>query len=158
MYGSHLARTRPPRLPAREDLHCFGGFAPRGPNITSAKREPVPGLRNSRYKRFATAVCIGTSMLIGGSICFNATIRPARLRLPGRSRTGARPTIWRWTYLGYTVWPWDKFRVDHTFNRMFTATKRLLLGNGVERSTQNFFTAFVPLTGAPRSGSQAPLF
>lgn len=59
----------------RDGLRYFGGFALRGPDITSTERELVLGLRNSHDKSFAAAVCIGTSMLVCENLCFSSTVR-----------------------------------------------------------------------------------
>lgn len=60
---------------ARDNTRYFGGFALRGPDITSTERELVLGLRNSHDKSFAAAVCIGTSMLVCENLCFASTVR-----------------------------------------------------------------------------------
>ena len=59
----------------RDGLRYFGGFALRGPDITSKERELVLGLRNSHDKSFAAAICIGTSMMVCENLCFSSTVR-----------------------------------------------------------------------------------
>lgn len=70
----------------REGLRYFGGFALRGPDITSAERELVLGLRNSHDKSFAAAICIGTSMMVCENLCFSSTVRLDRKHTSGIAR------------------------------------------------------------------------
>jgi hypothetical protein len=70
----------------RDGLRYFGGFALRGPDITSKERELVLGLRNSHDKSFAAAICIGTSMLVCENLCFSSTVRLDRKHTSGIAR------------------------------------------------------------------------
>ena len=70
----------------RDGLRYFGGFALRGPDITSTERELVLGLRNSHDKSFAAAICIGTSMLVCENLCFSSTVRLDRKHTSGIAR------------------------------------------------------------------------
>jgi hypothetical protein len=70
----------------RDGLRYFGGFALRGPDITSKERELVLGLRNSHDKSFAAAICIGTSMMVCENLCFSSTVRLDRKHTSGIAR------------------------------------------------------------------------
>lgn len=63
---------------AQGGLCYFGGFALRGEGINGEDRELVLGLRNSHNKRFASAICMGNSMMVCENLCFSSDIKLAR--------------------------------------------------------------------------------
>jgi len=62
----------------RDGLRYFGGFALRGPDITSKERELVLGLRNSHDKTFPAGLVAGASVFVCDNLSFSGEIRVTR--------------------------------------------------------------------------------